>query len=87
VAALLSEVSGHPVEAVAVDDDTFVEGLTAACLPEPAARAIATYGRAIREGYIDGTSDAVENLTGRPPRSLREVFEAHRGELLQEGSA
>jgi NAD(P)H dehydrogenase (quinone) len=73
--------------AAAVDDDTFVEGLTAAGLPEPAARAIATYGRAIREGYIDGTSDAVENLTGRPPRSLREVFEAHRGELLQEGSA
>jgi NAD(P)H dehydrogenase (quinone) len=87
VAALLSEVSGHPVEAVAVDDDTFVEGLTAAGLPEPAARAIATYGRAIREGYIDQTSDAVENLTGRAPRSLREVFEAHRGELLQEGSA
>ena len=82
VAALLSEVSGHPVEAVAVDDDTFVDGLTAAGLPEPAARAIATYGRAIREGYIDGTSDAVENLTGRPPRSLREVFEVHRGELL-----
>ena len=87
VAALLSEVSGHPVEAVAVDDDTFVEGLTAAGLPEPAARAISTYGRAIREGYIEGTSDAVENLTGRAPRSLREVFEAHRGELLQGGTA
>jgi NAD(P)H dehydrogenase (quinone) len=81
VAALLSEVSGHPVEAVVVDD-TFVEGLTATGLPEPAARAIATYGRAIREGYLDGTSEAVENLTGRPPRSLQEVFEAHRAELL-----
>ena len=87
MAALLSEVSGHPVEAVAVDDDTFVKGLTAAGLPEPAARAIATYGRAIREGYIDQTSDAVENLSGDPPGSLREVFEAHRSELLQEGSA
>ena len=86
MAALLSEVSGHPVEAVVVDD-TFVEGLTATGLPEPAARAIATYGRAIREGYLDGTSEAVENLTGRPPRSLQEVFEAHRGELLPGGSA
>ena len=86
MAALLSEVSGHPVEAVVVDD-TFVEGLTATGLPEPAARAIATYERAIREGYIDQTSDAVENLSGRPSRSLREVFEAHRGELLQERSA
>jgi NAD(P)H dehydrogenase (quinone) len=86
VAALLSEVSGRPVKAVAVDDEAFIQGLTSAGLPEPAARAFASYGRAIREGYIDQTSDAVENLAGRPPRSLREVFEAHRGELLRERS-
>jgi NAD(P)H dehydrogenase (quinone) len=86
VAALLSEVSGRPVEAVAVDDEAFIQGLTASGLPEPAARAFASYGRAIRGGYIDQASDAVENLAGRPPRSLREVFEAHRGELLQERS-
>lgn len=83
VAAVLSEVSGRPVEAVAVDDEAFVEGLTASGLPEPAARAFATYGIAIREGYLGKASPAVENLTGRPPRSLREVFEAHRGELLR----
>ena len=87
MAALLSEVSGRTVEAVAVDDEAFVEGLTASGMPEPAASAVATYGRAIREGYLGEASGAVENLTGRPPRSLREVFEAHRGELLQEGPA
>src|SRR5215203_1732152 len=87
VAALLSEVSGRPVEAVAVDDEAFIEGLSAAGVPEPAAREIASYGRAIREGYIDQISGAVENLTARPPRSLREVFEAHRDELLQWASA
>ena len=37
VAALLSEVSGRPVEAVAVDDEAFIRGLTAAGVPEPAA--------------------------------------------------
>ena len=83
VAALLSEVSGRPVEVVAVDDDAFVRGLTASGLPEPAARTIASYGRAIREGYLGEASGAVESLTDRPPRSLREVFEAHRGELLR----
>jgi NAD(P)H dehydrogenase (quinone) len=87
VAALLSEVSGRPVEAVAVDDEAFIEGLSAAGVPEPAAREIASYGRAIREGHIDQISGAVENLTGRPPRSLRQVFEAHRDELLQWASA
>ena len=83
VAALLGEVSGRPVEAVAVDDETFVQGLAASGMPEPAARSVATFGRAIREGYISEASGAVENLTGRPPRSLREVFEAHRGDLMQ----
>jgi NAD(P)H dehydrogenase (quinone) len=83
VAALLSEVSGRPVEAVAVDDEAFIQGLSASGMPEPAAREIASYGRAIREGYLREASDAVENLTGRPPHSLREVFEVHSGELLQ----
>jgi NAD(P)H dehydrogenase (quinone) len=87
VAALLSEVSGRPVEAVAVDDEAFIQGLTAADVPEPASREFASYGRAIREGHIDQISGAVENLTGRAPRSLRQVFEAHRDELLQWASA
>lgn len=83
VAALLGEVSGRPVEAVAVDDEAFVEGLTASGMPEPAARVVASFGRSIREGHLAEASGAVEKLTGRPPRSLREVFEAHRGELLR----
>ena len=87
VAALLSEVSGRPVEAVAVDDEAFVQGLTAAGVPDPVAREFASYGRAVREGYLGEASGAVENLTGRPPRSLREVFEAYRHELLQGVSA
>jgi NAD(P)H dehydrogenase (quinone) len=87
VAALLSELSGRPVEAVAVDDEAFIQGLTASGVPEPVTREVASYGRAIREGYLGEASGAVENLTGRPPRSLREVFEAHRDELLQWASA
>ena len=50
VAALLSEVSGRPVEAVAVDDEAFIQGLTAAGVREPTAREFASYGRASREG-------------------------------------
>jgi NAD(P)H dehydrogenase (quinone) len=87
VAALLSEVSGRPVETVVIDDEAFVQDLTAAGVPEPAAREIASYGRAIREGYLDEASEVVEDLTGRPPRSLRHVFEAQRDELLQWVSA
>jgi len=83
VAALLSGLSGRPVEAVAVDDEEFIRGLAAAGMPEPAARGVASFGRAIREGFIGEASGAVEKLTGRPPRTLLEVFEDHRGELMQ----
>lgn len=84
VAALLSEVSGRPVEAVAVDDEAFVQGLVGSGLPEPAAQGAASFGRAVREGFFDGPSAAVRDLTGRPPRSLRDVFDAHHEELLKE---
>jgi len=87
VAALLTEVSGRPVEAVALDDEAFVRGLARSGMPEPAAWAVASFGRAIREGYIGEASSAVENLTARPPRTLREIFEAHRAQLLEEESA
>jgi NAD(P)H dehydrogenase (quinone) len=87
VATLLSEVFGKPVEAAAIDDEAFIQGLTASGMPEPAAREFASYGRAIREGYLSEASGVVENLTGRPPRSLRDVFEAHRDALLQWVSA
>jgi NAD(P)H dehydrogenase (quinone) len=52
-------------------------------VPPDAARAYASFGTAIREGVLDGVSPAVEDLTGRPPRSMREVLEAHRSELEQ----
>ena len=52
-----------------------------------ATRGVASFGSAIRKGFLAETSGAVESLTGRPPRSLREVFEAHRRELLQGVSA
>jgi len=68
---------------VAVDDEEFIRGLAAAGMPEPAAHGVALFGRAIREDFIGEASGAVENLTGRQPRSLREVFEAHRGALMQ----
>ena len=84
VAALLGEISGRPVEAVAVDDESFVRGLVESGLPEPAARAFASFGTAIREGHLAGTSGSVQELTGRPPASLRDVFEARRDELMGE---
>jgi NAD(P)H dehydrogenase (quinone) len=81
LAALVTSITGRPVEAVAIDDDAAAQALVDVGLPPDAARAYASFGTAIREGVLDGVSPAVEDLTGRPPRSVREVLEAHRSEL------
>ena len=37
-----------------------------------------TFGQSIREGYFGRLSDTVERITGRKPKSLREVMIAHQ---------
>jgi len=55
--------------------------LLAAC-PSRRHAPIATWGTAIRQGYLDQLSTLVEDLTGRPARSLGSVLDAHRDQLL-----
>jgi NAD(P)H dehydrogenase (quinone) len=77
LAALYAEIGGKPVEAVLVDDDAWVAAMVEhAGLPEPLARILATFGTAARRGYAEPVSTAVQDLTGRPPRSVRDVLAA-----------
>lgn len=85
IAALLSEVSGRPVEAVEVSDEERIAALEASGMPPEAAARAASWGTAIRLGQLEVLSTAVSDLTGSPPRSVREVLEAHREELLGGG--
>jgi NAD(P)H dehydrogenase (quinone) len=66
----------YGAQPVPLDDDAFVAGLIAAGLPEAAAQLIASFGTAIREGFLDQRSGAVAALTGRAPRSVAEVLGA-----------
>ena len=81
LAAMVSEITGRRVDALAIDDDQATQNLTAVGLPADAAMAYASFGTAVREGVLDVVSSHVQDLTGRRPRSLREVLEAHRSEL------
>ena len=81
LAALVSEIVGRPIEAVAIGDDEATQNLVAAGLPAEAAAAYASFGTAIREGMLGGVSPAVRDLTGRDPRSVRDVLVAHRSEI------
>jgi NAD(P)H dehydrogenase (quinone) len=77
LAALYGELGGKRVALRSIDDATFVAGLVGSSTDghlRYGAELLASFGRAIREGYLDVCSDAVAKLTGRDPRTLREVL-------------
>jgi NAD(P)H dehydrogenase (quinone) len=83
LAALASELSGRPIEVVPLDDEAYVALLVEqAGMPEPAARAAASFGRSAREGFGATVGSGVEELSGRPARSFRDVLTAHLDELV-----
>jgi NAD(P)H dehydrogenase (quinone) len=79
LAALYADMGRRPVEPVALDDDAFVTTLFGEAAGDDhlryGAELVASFGRSIREGYMASCTDAVASLTGRPPRSIREVLE------------
>lgn len=97
VAAMLSEVSGHPVVLRETDDagmyahfDSLgiprqpVDDQTVAGIPWNSDDMV-SFERAIREGHLEICSDHVQRLTGRPARSVREMVEANAGLLRDAG--
>jgi NAD(P)H dehydrogenase (quinone) len=83
IATLVAEIGGRPVEPALVDDDGWVAAMVQhAGMPEPMARTYATFGVAARQGYAAAVSTTFGELTGREPRTVREVLEAHRAGLV-----
>lgn len=89
--AMASEIAGKPIVVDPVDDDAmfaYFDGLGA---PRHASDIVpdgpipwssddmVTFGQSIREGYFAQRTDWVERITGRRPKSLRDVMLAHKG--------
>jgi NAD(P)H dehydrogenase (quinone) len=87
-AALTAEFGGKPVEYVVISDDEMMERLVAAGVPREyreglstpgvgtsSAEDIVSYERGIRGGYFALKSDHVEKLLGRPPVTLRQLYD------------
>jgi NAD(P)H dehydrogenase (quinone) len=76
-AALFAELAGRPVEVVQVDDAAFAAGTAEATgMPLAGAQMYATFGTATRIGALDVLSGDFAALTGRAPRSVRDVLAA-----------
>ena len=93
-AALVSEITGRPVDYRLVTDDDMQAMFDAMGIPRRpvddqvvadipwCSEDMVTYEQSIREGWFDVRTDDVMTLTGRPPCSLREVLTAHMDVLL-----
>lgn len=94
VAAIMTEVTGRPVTYVATTDDEQYAMFDAMGVPRRPvddqsvggipwnSDDMVSFGRAIREGYLQLCTDDVERLTGRPARSVRALIEAN-AEMLR----
>ncbi|TPO07525.1 SDR family oxidoreductase [Mesorhizobium sp. B1-1-5] len=82
IAALVSEVTGKPLEVIQLPDEALTEGVKAAGVPEDFARIIVSFDANTRAGRIGEVTDAVEKLSGRKPRTLRQFLEANKAALL-----
>lgn len=80
VAAIVTEVTGRPVTHLSVGYERMRERLATAMPPDFAAL-LAELDLAVANGAEDRTTDTVERLTGRPPRSLRTVVGRELGRL------
>ncbi len=87
VTALMSEITGVPLEYVSVDDAAQYAMFDAMGIPRRPVDNLevggipwnsddmVTFGQAIREGFLEVCSGDVEALLGRPPRSVRQMIE------------
>jgi NAD(P)H dehydrogenase (quinone) len=95
-ATLASELSGKLIDYLVVSDDDMMASLLAAGVPRDyrdgmstpvigtsSAVDIVSYERGIRGNHFAVISDHVQNLLGRPPLPLRQVFEANADLLRQ----
>jgi NAD(P)H dehydrogenase (quinone) len=76
LAALYSRLGDSAVSAVDVGDGGLIDGMVQVGLPAEVAELLASFGRAIRGGYLSQLSGDVRALTGRDPAPVRTVLEA-----------
>lgn len=74
VAHTLGEVSGQPVEYVAISNDDLKAALRAHHLPEPVVSLLAGMTQAMEQDEFNLSSPAFEQLLGRKPTDLRQFL-------------
>jgi uncharacterized protein YbjT (DUF2867 family) len=85
VAAELAAATGREVEFVDVPDEAARQALLDADVPEFVADQLVNVFRMLRRGAAAEVTDAVERLTGEPPRAFADFAREHAGAFVPAG--
>jgi NAD(P)H dehydrogenase (quinone) len=86
IAETAAAVSGYPVEYVDISQELHYARLIESGMSEEAANGVMSFELELASTYLSTTSSAVADLTGRPPTSIRQLFEANRERLVATGA-
>lgn len=82
LARLASELSGKPIHYVALSSNELQTIFTSAGMPATIAEVMVSFDTAAAQGYLGIVTNAVKDLTGQAPQSLRAFLTDHREALL-----
>ena len=78
VAAAFTRVLGYPVKHVPINDESLMAALKAASVPEVILDEIVKLSASIRLGDLELVTTAIQQVLGRPPRSIEQWIEINR---------
>ena len=78
VAAILSRVAGRTITFADIAPETMLAGLLQAGVPKPYAEFLVTILGHFKAGYSARTTDAVERISGRTPRTFEQYAQDNR---------
>lgn len=76
-AAIISDLSGKPITAIAIDEADLTQALVSAGLPDIFARLLSTFDTAQAKGEFNVLTSAVRELTGKEPVPVKEFLKGH----------
>lgn len=82
LAGLASQLSGKPVEYVAMEPDALVQAMVGGGLPEAVAKLFASFDAGMAAGFFGPATTHFRELTGREPTSVADFLADHRQALL-----
>ncbi len=82
IAAIVTEVTGKPLDVVDVTDAEITAGMVSAGLPQQVAEFLTTFEIGYRRGALSMVTNAVEELWGEKPQKLRDFLAANKAALV-----